>query len=167
MKVAQHRTASFKGLVAVSAMASRIARAASAKRDTKPELLLRLALSRAGVRYRVDVSTITGRPDVVFPSAKLAVFCDGDFWHGRNIRTRVNRLAKGHNASYWISKIRTNIARDKRVDRILNKAGWAVLRLWETDIRSDPAAAAEVVLKTLRVRDRQRPGSNPSTRRPK
>jgi len=73
---------------------------------------------------------------------RVAVFVDGDFWHGRNLEQRLERLARGHNAPYWVEKIRTNVARDTRVTSALEEAGWAVVRLWESDVRADPKRAA-------------------------
>lgn len=148
---------SYKGLSAASPTASRIASAGSAKRDTRPEVLLRQALWRIGLRYRVDVGSLPGRPDVVVPAARLAVFCDGDFWHGRDLRSRLKKLASGHNARYWVSKIKGNVDRDRRVDRLLNDSGWEVLRLWERDVLADPEYAARAVLRVVRSRRRDRP----------
>ena len=139
-------TPSYKGLSPASPAASRIAVSASAKRDTGPELLLRRALRGKGVRYKLDVASLPGRPDLVVPTARLAVFCDGDFWHGRHLQRRLKKLAIGHNATYWTSKIKSNVARDRRIRRSLRKAGWTVLRLWESDVRQDPARAADKIL---------------------
>lgn len=144
---------SFRGLSAASVMASRIASASSAKRDTKPELLLRRALRGSGLRYKIDVGSLPGRPDLVIPAARLVVFCDGDFWHGRSLRSRLSKLKRGHNASYWVSKIKSNVQRDRRVDRLLRDAGWTFLRLWETDVRADPHKAAAVVLSAIARRN--------------
>ena len=148
----KHSAPTYTGLSPASATASRIARASSNKRDTKPELLLRRALWKKGLRYRVDVASMPGRPDVVFPSARLAVFCDGDFWHGRDFQRRVAKLARGHNASYWVLKIKSNAARDRRLGRLLTGKGWQVLRFWESDIRADPTVAAEIIRKAAQAR---------------
>jgi DNA mismatch endonuclease (patch repair protein) len=137
-------------------MASRIASASSAKRDTKPELALRRALRSVGLRYRIDVAALPGRPDLVIPAARLAVFCDGDFWHGRNLKRRLQKLAAGHNAPYWVSKIKGNVDRDRRTDRLLRDAGWNVLRFWESDVLANPERLAKAVLRTTRMR-RSRP----------
>src|SRR5438874_13829898 len=134
---------SYKGLSAASAIASRIASASSAKRDTRPELLLRRALRSVGLRYRIDVAALPGRPDLVISATRLAVFCDGDFWHGRNLKRRLQRLAAGHNSPYWVSKIKSNVDRDRRVDRQLRDAGWKVLRFWESDVRANPEQVAK------------------------
>ncbi|MGH2544322.1 MAG: DUF559 domain-containing protein, partial [Ardenticatenaceae bacterium] len=82
------------------------------------------------------------------------VFCDGDFWHGRNWKARYPRLKAGSNARYWVHKIRYNISRDKRQTRELRTAGWTVIRLWETDILRDPIECAMQVLRMLRRRPR-------------
>src|SRR5438067_13702101 len=112
---------SYKGLSPASITASRVARASSAKRDTKPEMLLRRAVRRTGLRYRIDVASLPGRPDLVIPGARVAIFCDGDFWHGRYLEKRLLRLTVGHNASYWVSKIKSNVARDRRTARLLRR----------------------------------------------
>lgn len=150
----------FRGLMPKSSQTSRVARAASAKRDTKPELLLRKALSAKGLRYRVGVDSLPGKPDVVFHSARVVVFCDGDFWHGRNFKQRETKLAQGHNAGYWMSKIKANMARDRRVSRLLEKRGWKVIRCWEGEVVADPVLVADSVLEAVQrqpKRTRRRP----------
>ena len=104
------------------------------------------------MRYRVDVGSLPGRPDVVVSSARLVIFCDGDFWHGRNLERRVAKLAAGHNALYWVSKIKSNVDRDRRVERLLVNSGWNFLRFWESDVRANPKLAARAVLKAVRAR---------------
>src|SRR5262249_6449724 len=93
----QRATPSFEGLQPRSQTASRVARAASAKAHTRCEIALRLVLWRRGLRYRLHPPGLPGRPDIVFPKARLAIFCDGDFWHGRDLANRLSRLARGHN----------------------------------------------------------------------
>lgn len=143
-------TPSYNGLFPASSTASRLASAGSAKRNTRPERLLRRALRGKGLRCRSDVAALPGRPDLVIASSRLAVFCDGDFWHGRNLAKRLKKLAKGHNAPYWVAKIRSNVQRDRRVARLLRQSGWRVLRLWESDIKADTLAAARAVIKASR-----------------
>lgn len=95
-----------------------------------------------------------GKPDIVFHRARVAVFCDGDFWHGRRWRDRHEKLARGSNAPYWTAKISANVARDRRTTRLLRAAGWIVVRLWETDVLRDVARAADKVERLLpRMRD--------------
>jgi DNA mismatch endonuclease (patch repair protein) len=140
----------YDGLAPASARASKAARGSSKKQDTKPELLLRRALWRVGRRgYRVDVSKLPGRPDLVFFRQKVVVFCDGDFWHGRDLEQRIARLERGHNAPYWVEKIRGNVARDRLRDEDLRRAGWRVVRAWESDIHNDLKSVVERVLKEL------------------
>ena len=138
-----------------SKASSTAARGASKKKDTGPELELRKALRQAGLRsYRVDVATLRGRPDVVFTRERVAVFCDGDFWHGRNLDARIAKLQQGHNAPYWVAKIRGNVARDRSVDAELEEDGWDVLRFWETDVRRDATSVAKAVVERVRLRRR-------------
>lgn len=143
----------YTGLKPASARASRAARGSSKKRDTAPEVKLRKALRDQGLRgYRIDRASLPGRPDVVFARERVAVFCDGDFWHGRNLEERLAKLERGHNAPYWVAKIDGNVARDRRNDAALEAAGWAVLRFWESNVARDPSAAAEQVKVLLQTR---------------
>src|ERR1700682_2694340 len=107
----QRTTPSFAGLHPASDSASTAARGASAKTNTRCELVLRRELWRRGVRYRLLHPGLLGRPDIVFPKRGLVIFCDGDFWHGRDLEARLAKLARGHNASYWIAKVRQNVER--------------------------------------------------------
>src|SRR5688500_9426013 len=135
---------SYAGLRPPSEAASR-AKRANRKRDTAPELLLRRALWRLGLRYRTHADTLPGKPDVVFTRARVAVFCDGDFWHGRSWDVLRQKLAVGTNAAYWGAKISRNIERDRASNAALQTQGWSVVRLWETDIKKDPDAAARYI----------------------
>jgi DNA mismatch endonuclease (patch repair protein) len=76
-------------------------------------------------------------PDLVFVGARVAVFVDGDFWHGKHWKKRKERLSRGHNSDYWIAKIECNISRDRMRNIELRASGWTVLRFWESDILSD------------------------------
>ena len=137
----KQRAPSFTGLLSQSESQSRAKRANRA-RDTKPELLLRRELHKLGLRYRIDVRELAGRPDVVFPPARIAVFCDGDFWHGRDWPRLREQLASRANAGYWTSKIEYNRRRDEEVSGRLRAECWTVLRFWESEIRRDPAGCA-------------------------
>jgi G:T-mismatch repair DNA endonuclease (very short patch repair protein) len=83
------------------------------------------------------------------PALASLSFCDGDFWHGRNLSERIRRLAQGHNAPYWVEKIKSNVARDRRHDEALAGDGWLVLRFWETDIARDAAALAAQIAEVV------------------
>jgi DNA mismatch endonuclease (patch repair protein) len=104
-----------------------------------------------GLRYRKNVQDMPGKPDLIFVKAKVAVFCDGDFWHGRDWPTQRAKLEQGANAVYWPAKIARNIERDLRNTAVLEASGWHVIRLWETDIKRDPRAAACCVKDAIRA----------------
>ncbi len=135
------RLPSFKGLQAASAASSRSKRA-NKRCDTLPEIMLRRELWHMDLRYRKNVAALPGQPDIVFARSKVVVFCDGDFWHGRDWPSRRAKLSQGTNAAYWLAKIEANIARDAEYTSQLEQAGWKVVRLWETDIKRDPHIAA-------------------------
>ena len=143
---ADQRTARYEGLRPRSAKTSRAAKGSSRKGNTEPELLLRAALRALGLRgYRINSRTLPGKPDVVFFAAKVAVFCDGDYWHVRDLEARVAKLADGHNPAYWVQKIRGNVARDRRHDEALAMDGWLVLRYWESRIKKEAPVIAEEI----------------------
>lgn len=142
---------SFQKYVSTSPQASAVM-AANKSADTKCERLLRSELWKRGMRFRKNVSQLPGRPDIVFPRARLVVFCDGDFWHGRNRPTQRRKLRRGPNADYWISKIKRNIQRDRHNDKRLRQLGWKVVRLWELDILNSPSRSAKRVARALSER---------------
>jgi DNA mismatch endonuclease (patch repair protein) len=121
---------------------SRIRRA-----NTKPELTIRRLLHARGLRFRIHLSDLPGCPDLVFASARVVVFVDGDFWHGWRFPTWCHKLAP-----YWKAKIERNRARDLRNFRKLRRRGWHVLRLWEHEIEADPNACAVRVSDLVRWR---------------
>jgi DNA mismatch endonuclease, patch repair protein len=104
------------------------------RRDTKPELLVRSALHRLGFRYRLDVAELAGRPDIVMPKHRLAVFVNGCFWHSHDCR-RGNVRPKS-NSLYWANKRERTVQRDVVNGRELAKAGWRVVKIWECEIDS-------------------------------
>ncbi len=126
-------------------------------RDTSPERDLRRELHRRGLRYRVHArpaSDLPCRADIVFPRAKLAVFVDGCFWHRcprHGTSPRVNSL-------YWQAKLDRNVRRDRKNDRLLDAAGWVVLRIWEHE---DTVGAADKVEKALGASQTSRSGGQP------
>ena len=131
-----------------SAKTSRVG-ASNRRQNTTPEILLRKALWAAGVRYRLHPPALTGRPDLVIARNRVVVFCDGDFWHGRQWSKWKAKLAEGWNAPYWVAKIERNRQRDRQVARVLRSLGWTVVRLWESDVRRDPAVAASKILAAI------------------
>ena len=111
--------------------------------DTKVEIMFRKALFAKGLRYRVRNNSIIGKPDIVFPSQRVAIFIDGDFWHGYKWESRKNRMQS--NSRYWISKIERNIQRDLEVNSLLKSQGWTVLRFWEHDVLKQVNSCIEKV----------------------
>jgi DNA mismatch endonuclease (patch repair protein) len=142
----------FTNFKAASEATSRIKKR-NRSRDTKAEVTLRKELWRRGLRYRLHASDLPGKPDIVFRRARVAVFCDGDFWHGRGWRQRRQKLARGSNAAYWTAKIAANVSRDRRNTRLLRASGWTVVRLWETDVLHDVATIAARVASVVRASD--------------
>lgn len=118
---------------------------------TSPEMRLRKALWIAGLRYRLK-NRLPGKPDIVFPVAKVAVFVDGCFWHGCPLHGRIPKSNQG----FWLKKFTRNIARDIAAEAALAALGWLALRFWEHEIEKDLVGCAFKVLKA--VRDRQRAG---------
>lgn len=131
-----------------SAQTSRVG-ASNRRQDTTPEILLRTALRTLGVRYRSHVKALPGCPDFVLVQHRVAVFCDGDFWHGRHWSTRKNKLGAGWNAAYWVAKIERNRQRDRQATRALTQLGWRVIRVWEGDVRRTPERVARRILVTV------------------
>jgi DNA mismatch endonuclease (patch repair protein) len=102
--------------------------------DTAPELIVRRALFKAGLRYRLHDKRLPGRPDIVFPGRQLLVFVHGCFWHGCTKCVDGTRAVKS-NTAYWTQKIRTNQERDARNLQKLKAAGWRVEEIWECETR--------------------------------
>ncbi len=117
-------------------------------KNTRPERALRKELWRRGLRYRKNVSKLPGKPDLVFIRAKLAVFCDGDFWHGHNWAIRGYGSLEDELKRYsdsWARKLQNNIERDKRNTQKLTNMGWTVIRIWESDIKKDIKKCGDIV----------------------
>lgn len=112
------------------------------RRDTAPELALRRAVWRRGLRYRVDVAPLKGtrrRADMVFRSARVAVYVDGCFWH----RCPEHATSPKANSEWWAEKLATNVRRDRDTDQRLAEAGWLVIRIWEHEDVTEAAARIE------------------------
>lgn len=104
-------------------------------KDTEPEVRLAKELWRRGIRYRKNYSLLPGKPDIAITKYKIAVFVDGEFWHGYNWEEKKERIKA--NRYYWIKKIEKNIERDKENNIKLKQCGWAVLRFWEHTVKKD------------------------------
>lgn len=115
---------------------------------TKPEMMLRRALWKKNYRYRVNYKGLRGKPDIVFTKAKIAIFCDGDFWHGHNWAVRNISSLEEELSSYsefWRNKILRNIERDIENDKKLTEEGWLVIRVWESTIKKDLDSCVSVI----------------------
>lgn len=123
-------------------------------KDSDIEILLRKALWSKGLRYQKNVTTIVGKPDIVFKGKKVAVFCDSEFWHGYNWEER--KLDFRSNKDFWIPKIERNIQRDLEVNDRLAAEGWTVLRFWGNDIKKNLDICVDKIEKTLREKSNGR-----------
>jgi len=104
-------------------------------KNTKPELLFRKALWTKGIRYRINNKKLPGKPDVSIQKYKLAIFIDGEFWHGYNWNEQKETI--NSNRGFWIPKIERNIQRDNEVNQLLTDMDYTVFRFWERDIKTD------------------------------
>ena len=111
------------------------------------ETMLAKRLWHLGYRYRKNDKRLPGSPDIAILKYHIAIFVDGEFWHGKNWEARKTGLKK--NREYWIEKIEENIARDMRVDAELNTLGWRVLRYWEKDVLSNTSFVIEELQKIV------------------
>ena len=121
-------------------------------KDTKIEVRLRKELWSRGIRYRKNSKDVFGKPDIVFKQKKIAVFCDSEFWHGYNWKTKRNEIKS--NRDFWIPKIENNIKRDNEVNAALEASGWIVLRFWGDEINKKVEACADLIVDALKERDR-------------
>lgn len=118
---------------------------------TDIELRLRHALWATGLRYRVKAaSSLPGRPDIVFVTAKVAIFVDGCFWHG----CPLHGTKPASNAIFWSEKIRRNQQRDQQVDDKLSAAGWRVVRVWEHEVKKDLTGCVSRIRAVVQTADR-------------
>lgn len=118
-------------------------------KDTKIEILLRKALWKKGIRYRKNYKEIPGRPDIAITKYKIAIFCDGDFFHGKDWEILRPRLEKGSNSDFWINKISQNRERDDLINKELLFQGWTVIRFWETDIKKNINECVQAITEAI------------------
>ena len=107
-------------------------------KDTKPEIILRKYLWNKGIRYRKYYKNLPGKPDIAITKHKIAIFCDSEFFHGKNWDIQRSKIERGSNSDYWIRKISRNIERDKQKDKELQALGWTVMHFWSKDIEKNP-----------------------------
>ena len=112
--------------------------------DTRPEMLLRKALWHKGIRFRKNYKVLNCRPDIVITKYKIAVFCDGEFWHGKD-----GERLPATNEKYWLNKISRNKERDLENIIALRDAEWTVLRFWNQDILTNIDECSRLILSTI------------------
>lgn len=118
-------------------------------KDSKIELILRKALWNRGLRYRKNYKDLPGKPDIVLTKHKIAVFCDSEYFHGKDWDSLLPRLQRGNNPEFWIRKISGNIERDRMVNRKLTDMGWRVVRFWGNDIKKHPDECVEEIISLI------------------
>lgn len=118
-------------------------------KDTKIEIALRKALWKKGYRYRKNYRLLPGKPDIVLTKYKIAIFCDNEFFHGKDWEILKPRLQKTKNSDYWINKISRNRERDTEIDKQLLFEGWTVIRFWGKDILKKTDECVKVVEETI------------------
>lgn len=116
--------------------------------DTEIEMLLRKALWSRGYRYRKNYNMLPGKPDIALTKYRIAIFCDSEFFHGRDWESLQLRLKKSNNGGYWIKKISKNIKHDE-VNKELQFLGWTVIRFWGNDIRKNTDDCLKVIEETI------------------
>jgi len=113
--------------------------------NTKAEVKLRKALWALGIRYRINVSKYPGKPDIVISKTKIAIFIDGEFWHGFNWQIKKDSIKS--NKEYWVKKIEGNMHRDLESTQKLKEMGFTVFRFWEQEIKKDIDACLQAIVK--------------------
>ncbi len=117
--------------------------------DTKIEKILRKALWANGYRYRKNVVSLPGKPDIVLPRYKIAIFCDGEFFHGKDWIVLKPKLKNSNNSECWIDKISKNRQRDETVNKELTYLGYTVIRFWGNDIKKNTDMCLKVIKETI------------------
>lgn len=114
-------------------------------KDTEIEVILRRALWKKGYRYRKNYCKLPGKPDIVLTKYKIAIFCDGEFFHGKDWNMLKAKLEKSYNSKFWIDKISRNIERDEETNKKLIYGGWTVIRFWGKEIKNHTDECVKVV----------------------
>ena len=114
-------------------------------KDTAIEITLRKALWKKGYRYRKNYKKLPGKPDIVLTKYKIAIFCDSEFFHGKDWEINRPKLLKSDNSEYWISKIERNMERDRQNEQQLLFLGWTVIRFWGKEILKNTNECVKVI----------------------
>lgn len=139
-------------------------------RDTSIELILRKALWHKGYRYRKNYKKLPGKPDIALTKQKVAIFCDSEFFHGKDWEIKKAKLQKSESPEYWIEKIERNMKRDFENDQKLQFLGWTVIHFWGGEIKKnldecirviEEAIFENMIAETDDADDEQTKGSQP------
>lgn len=117
--------------------------------NTSIEITLRKALWKKGYRYRKNYKALPGKPDIALTKYKIAVFCDSEFFHGKDWDVKRSKLQNSKNPDYWISKIERNMERDRENEQQLNYLGWTVIRFWGHDILKNTEECIKAIEETI------------------
>lgn len=117
--------------------------------NTKIEVILRKALWKRGYRYRKNYKKLPENPDIVLTKYKIAIFCDGEFFHGKDWEILKPRLERGKNSDFWVTKISKNRERDEEINKKLLFMGWTVIRFWGMDIKKNTDECIKVIEETI------------------
>ena len=118
-------------------------------KDTSIEIALRKALWKKGYRYRKNFKGLPGKPDIAITKYKIAIFCDGEFFHGKDWEVKKPKLMNSKNSDYWISKIERNMERDHENEQKLLFMGWTVIRFWGKEILKNTDECIKVIEETI------------------
>lgn len=118
-------------------------------RDTAIEVALRKALWEKGYRYRKNYKNLPGKPDIVLIKYKIVIFCDSEFFHGKDWEIKKPKLLNSKNSEYWISKIERNMERDRENERQLLFLGWTIIRFWGREILKNTDECMKVIDETI------------------
>ena len=122
--------------------------------DTKPEIVLRKALWKKGYRYRKNLKTLPGKPDIVLTKYRICIFVDSEFFHGKDYlsdykskkyKSLKDQLEHSTNPDYWVKKINRNMHRDREVDATLNGLGWKVIRFWSKEVLKNTDECVNII----------------------
>lgn len=119
--------------------------------NTTPEIKLRKLLWSLGIRYRINDKTLNGKPDIVIKKYKIAIFVDGEFWHGYNWKEKKERIKS--NRDYWIPKIEKNMVRDSENTKKLEYSGYTVFRFWEHEIKKNIGICVQKIIQCINEKE--------------
>lgn len=118
-------------------------------KDTSIEIILRKALWNKGYRYRKNYKMLPGTPDICLTKYKIAIFCDSEFFHGKDWEVLKPKVERGNNGTYWVKKIQENIDRDDKKDKELMFLGWTVIHFWGKDILKNTEECIKIIEETI------------------